>query len=582
MDSKLTMGLSMQANKGIYALFLGSGVSYSARIKTGWGIIQDICDHIKTLRSETVEEGESSTDWYNRIYQTEPRYDDLLEMIAPTSAERQGFLEKYFVPTEKEREDGMKTPTQAHRSIAQLVKKGYIKVILTTNFDQLMEQALEFEGVNYQVVHDESSIAGMKPLLHSDCTVIKINGDYKDNRFRNISEELSSYSPKLEELLKDIFDKCGLIISGWSGEWDVAIKDIMKSISSRRYSWYWHSYSDQLTNGAQELVSFRDAKVILNNKGADGFFSELLNNVEAIENHLTVNTFTVETIIAQAKNLLSKNKIIELHDLMMSETENVMQSIRELQMDKSFNGLEDFKNSIRGLISKSANLCALLTTICYYNEHSRITEFVIDTLSRLTCMSNIEGTYLEVNERIRRVPVIVATYSVGIALLKRNSFGELEKMLTKPLLYDTFYSERDMKYLEYANPRVLHRYLKEAGDRNSVPMSEMIFEQLGDIFSGILPTDREYMECFELFELIFCLKSSQYRLGKSNGRFVYHHYQPYFKKFLMNGAQEKENWGVLELFNHDPLIFKGALKSIHEQNGGVLCDFDLAQHYQVD
>ena len=86
-----------------------------------------------------------------------------------------------------------------------------------------------------------------------------------------------------------------------------------------------------------------------------------------------------------------------------------------------------------------------------------------------------------------------------------------------------------MKYLEYANPRVLHRYLKEAGDRNSVPMSEMIFEQLGDIFSGILPTDREYMECFELFELIFCLKSSQYRLGKSNGRFVYHHYQPYFK-----------------------------------------------------
>ena len=50
MDSKLTMGLSMQANKGIYALFLGSGVSYSARIKTGWGIIQDICDRIKTLR----------------------------------------------------------------------------------------------------------------------------------------------------------------------------------------------------------------------------------------------------------------------------------------------------------------------------------------------------------------------------------------------------------------------------------------------------------------------------------------------------------------------------------------------------
>ncbi len=37
---------------------------------------------------------------------------------------------------------------------------------------------------------------------------------------------------------------------------------------------------------------------------------------------------------------------------MMSETENVMQGIRELQMDKQFNGLEDLKSSIRGLISK--------------------------------------------------------------------------------------------------------------------------------------------------------------------------------------------------------------------------------------
>lgn len=582
MDSKLTMALSMQANKGVYALFLGSGVSYSARIKTGWGIIQDICEQIRTLQPETVEEGESSTDWYNRIYQTEPRYDDLLEIIAPTTAERQGFLEKYFVPTEQEREDGMKTPTQAHRSIAQLVKKGYIKVILTTNFDQLMEQALGVEGVNYQVVHDESSIAGMKPLFHSDCTVIKINGDYKDNRFRNISEELSSYSPKLEELLKDIFDKFGLIISGWSGEWDVAIKNIMKSISSRRYSWYWHSYSDQLANGAQELVSFRDAQVILNNKGADGFFSQLLNNVEAIENHLTVNTFTVETIIAQAKNLLGKNKIIELHDLMMSETENVMQGIRELQMDKQFNGLEDLKSSIRGLISKSANFCALLTTICYYNEHSRITEFVIDTLSRLTCMPNIQGSYFEVNERIRRVPLIVATYSVGIALVKRNSFSELEKMLTKPLLYDKYYSERNMKYLEYVNPIVIHRYLKDGGDSNYVPMSEIIFEQLGDIFSGILPTDREYTECFELFELIFCLKSSQYQFGRNYGRFIYHHNEPHFKNFLMDGAKEKKNWAVLELFNYDPSMFRTALESIQEQKSAQWWDFNLVQHYQVD
>ncbi len=48
-------------------------------------------------------------------------------------------------------------------------------------------------------------------------------------------------------------------------------------------------------------------------------------------------------------------------------------------------------------------------------------------------------------------------------------------MLTKPLLYDKYYSERNMKYLEYVNPIVIHRDLKDGGDSNYVPMSEIIF-----------------------------------------------------------------------------------------------------------
>lgn len=34
-------------------------------------------------------------------------------------------------------------PTVAHKAIANLVKHGFIKVIVTTNFDRLLERALE-------------------------------------------------------------------------------------------------------------------------------------------------------------------------------------------------------------------------------------------------------------------------------------------------------------------------------------------------------------------------------------------------------------------------------------------------------
>jgi NAD-dependent SIR2 family protein deacetylase len=43
---------------------------------------------------------------------------------------------------EEDRQEGRKTPTAAHRAIAALVRSGYIRVLITTNFDRLLEESL--------------------------------------------------------------------------------------------------------------------------------------------------------------------------------------------------------------------------------------------------------------------------------------------------------------------------------------------------------------------------------------------------------------------------------------------------------
>ena len=53
------------------------------------------------------------------------------------------WLKAYFEPNDDERAQGLKRPTAAHRSIAELVAAGAIRVIITTNFDCLLEQALD-------------------------------------------------------------------------------------------------------------------------------------------------------------------------------------------------------------------------------------------------------------------------------------------------------------------------------------------------------------------------------------------------------------------------------------------------------
>src|ERR1019366_9252041 len=64
---------------------------------------------------------------------------------------RMQLLRGYFEPSEQEREEGRKLPTAAHRAIAQLIAKGYVQVVVTTNFDQLLEQALVDVGIHPMV-----------------------------------------------------------------------------------------------------------------------------------------------------------------------------------------------------------------------------------------------------------------------------------------------------------------------------------------------------------------------------------------------------------------------------------------------
>ncbi|MDN5543952.1 MAG: hypothetical protein L0H03_01610 [Rhodococcus sp. (in: high G+C Gram-positive bacteria)] len=70
----------------------------------------------------------------------------------------------FFEPSTEEREQGIKTPSRGHLAIAELVKRGSVRVIVTTNFDRLKEQALDAVGIAAQVIARPEAVNGMKPL----------------------------------------------------------------------------------------------------------------------------------------------------------------------------------------------------------------------------------------------------------------------------------------------------------------------------------------------------------------------------------------------------------------------------------
>src|ERR1019366_10622659 len=138
LDPILRLAVSMHSGKGIYAMLLGSGVSHSAAVPTGWEIVLDLIRKLAHLKGESCDPDAEA--WYRALVGAEPDYSNILDQLTPSSADRSLLLRAYFEPTEEDREQGRKMPSGAHRAIAALVAKGYIRVNITTNFDRLIEQ----------------------------------------------------------------------------------------------------------------------------------------------------------------------------------------------------------------------------------------------------------------------------------------------------------------------------------------------------------------------------------------------------------------------------------------------------------
>jgi len=274
-EPTVSLALTLDSNPGVYACLLGSGVSATSGIPTGWGIVVDLIQRVARTLGE--DPGDDPAGWYQARYGEEPNYSKLLDEVARTSTERARLLRSYFEPTQAERLKGLKEPTPAHRALASLAKRGVLRMFVTTNFDRLLERALEDENITPTVVSSGDSLKGASPLSAGDVTIVKVNGDYLDTRLKNTPEELSEYDPAIHAFLDRIFAEFGLIVSGWSGEWDTALVDALERCETHCYSTYWTGRRAPKGGGARIMARRKGHFIQIT--GADQFFTDLADRL---------------------------------------------------------------------------------------------------------------------------------------------------------------------------------------------------------------------------------------------------------------------------------------------------------------
>ncbi|CPR13154.1 hypothetical protein BN971_04461 [Mycobacterium bohemicum DSM 44277] len=436
LSARVMLASAIHAQPGVYAVLLGSGASRAAGIPTGWEIVQHLVQ--KAAAAEHPDDPDSQAQaaadpeaWWAAHGEGPLGYSSLLAAIAPSSAARQGLLKDYFVASDDDREAGQKLPTAAHRAIAELVKSGFVKVVVTTNFDTLIEQALDAAGVAYQRITRSEQISATTPLAHADATVIKVHGDWTDLEFRNTIDELDQYPQPWIDLLTQVCNEYGLLISGWSAEWDKALVRVLES-TTRRYPLYWDSRSSKKT-AARDLLA-RHGGHVIDADSADELFTSLTASLDALQ-RLAEPPLTTAVAIARLKRTLPDPiRRIELHDLIRAKTDGVIAAVSTVPA--SAPTYQDIDNVLDQLLEATKPLLALLIHGVRHDIHRDHTKLWVDVLQRLLDGRGFVSQV--VLDALLHYPALLALRTMSIVAIDEGRDDLLVEVLTRPRWTDPY------------------------------------------------------------------------------------------------------------------------------------------------
>jgi hypothetical protein len=256
------MRVQRERSEGI-CLFLGAGCSLSSST-----------DNLSTTAviSRYLAERTPEIDYTSRS-QDENYKEFVNSWLGLGLRDRNEILTRY-IPSDLE-------PSQGYTHLAQLAAAGYIKAIITTNFDNLIDRALQRCGVDY-LFHcgDRPAVnpTGKAPTL----TLVKVHGGLNQCDLAFSPDDLEQLPRGLAKLVQRLSSMPTLVV-GFSGQ----DRGIMRALStSRAHTAFWASPNQPSRSDrsrSDRIFSWLDKRVP---KGANflsgssyGVFDELMTQL---------------------------------------------------------------------------------------------------------------------------------------------------------------------------------------------------------------------------------------------------------------------------------------------------------------
>lgn len=531
-DGVVPVAYAMHASPKRYALLLGAGISVAAGLPTASDVSGNMILAIAKGRGEQVERGKDNEvclAWFEKTFGEPATFQRLMKKLGISEGNRKDGLKKFIYQTDEDGNPVPGIPTEAHRAIARLVRSGMISLIITTNFDTLMEEALKGENVPYEVITEESDVTRMS-VFPDRCRVLKVNGDFERGTLRITPEDLKEYPLVIEDYLKQIFREYGLVICGWSGIFDTHLSEILCTPEiPRQYPVFWC-----LRNGAR--VPPGVCQVLLPNgidiDSADDFFTTLEVMIERFSRFEPRTTLSAAAAVKEVKEaLMGPNPEMVVPDVINAEVETVLVEVEKERYihPGTVEAQAVYYRRLAEIEGAATPLASMLATLAYYDKNGDYSVLIADTIERLVNPKDIEpfvrgspGDYeiipphrdIETGlKKLRYYPALLAIYAAGIAAVKEDRLTTLDAVISKPQLfrYHGIYQQKT-EFFDRVNVwNILgcdHHWIIDLGRETFGSVEDFYtypFLTIQSILKPLIPNEKRYAEYFDIFEYLYCL-----------------------------------------------------------------------------
>jgi tetratricopeptide (TPR) repeat protein len=411
-DIITTIGDLLIRNPYRIVFFLGAGCSQSAGIPTAGEISRTLATRLFLKQNnkqppssdKELEEWLEEQAWFNQDNQ----YPSILDRSFPNNKERRIYFEELI---------SGKQPSASHIGLASIIRSGLSSIVLTPNFDRLIEYAIIRIG---HIVPTVSLFDADLPYLDLETSrkkVLKLHGDYLYGNIRNLGRELSTVESSMRVKLEKSSFRRGIVVCGYSGGDDTimsSFENLAQDENNYELGIHWLILGG--TRPSERVVRLieqtRDrGSKIYEIEGSDWFFSELSRYV--VEQSSTHCHFALERDAHIAT--LDKGKISRLAAKCLGK-EYATEFVNLLYRDNLIQEMVDSPLSLDYVLARFDELGELPT-----NVGEAVNRYLDYLFNGWLPQFNSENTYIDLKKQCVRLAFKSGIKNLGGKLKTRSS-----------------------------------------------------------------------------------------------------------------------------------------------------------------